>query len=527
MTSKIITSQVSSEKKLITKAAGIVGLWTSISRISGFIRDMIIAVFLGAGPGADAFFVAFRIPNLLRRLFAEGALSAAFVPTFIDTIHRNGREEGLRLARIAVTFASLVLILITFLGIFFTPQVVRITAPGFFDDHEKFNLTVSLTRIMFPYIFFISLVALISGVLNSFGRFAAPAAAPILLNISMIAGVLGLTRWLNWASYNSLAWAVTAAGIFQLCLQVPFLIAEGVRLKPDFHFKYPPLKTMGKLFVPAAIGGAVYQVNVLVGTILASMLPAGSVSWLYYADRLVQLPLGVFAIALGSAALPSMSRLASTGDYKGLGESVSFSLRLIAFFTIPASIALIILREPIVGVLFQHGRFVQRDTTETAYALLWYTAGLWSFSGLKVVTQAFFSLKDTKTPLWISLGAVIVNLGVGLILMGPMRHGGLAFATTIAAAFNFLSLFVILIRRIKWFEIGKFLTSILKISVASIVMGAFLIFIRTFGAWSHGLTGKNLLILSFSILAGMIIFAIFAHLFKCEQIKSIRSVLKI
>ena len=319
MTSKIITSQVSSEKKLITKAAGIVGLWTSISRISGFIRDMIIAVFLGAGPGADAFFVAFRIPNLLRRLFAEGALSAAFVPTFIDTIHRNGREEGLRLARIAVTFASLVLILITFLGIFFTPQVVRITAPGFFDDHEKFNLTVSLTRIMFPYIFFISLVALISGVLNSFGRFAAPAAAPILLNISMIAGVLGLTRWLNWASYNSLAWAVTAAGIFQLCLQVPFLIAEGVRLKPDFHFKYPPLKTMGKLFVPAAVGGAVYQVNVLVGTILASMLPAGSVSWLYYADRLVQLPLGVFAIALGSAALPSMSRLASTGDYKGLG----------------------------------------------------------------------------------------------------------------------------------------------------------------------------------------------------------------
>ena len=185
------------------------------------------------------------------------------------------------------------------------------------------------------------------------------------------------------------------------------------------------------------------------------------------------------------------------------------------------------MREPIVGVLFQHGRFVQRDTTETAYALLWYTAGLWSFSGLKVVTQAFFSLKDTKTPLWISLGAVIVNLGVGLILMGPMRHGGLAFATTIAAAFNFLSLFVILIRRIKWFEIGKFLTSILKISVASIVMGAFLIFIRTFGAWSHGLTGKNLLILSFSILAGMIIFAIFAHLFKCEQIKSIRSVLKI
>ncbi|MGC8659431.1 MAG: murein biosynthesis integral membrane protein MurJ, partial [Desulfomonilaceae bacterium] len=191
MTARILTSQVSSEKKLITRAAGIVGFWTSISRISGFVRDMIIAVFLGAGSGADAFFVAFRIPNLLRRLFAEGALSAAFVPTFIDTIHREGRDEGLRLGRIAVTFATLVLILITLLGIIFTPQVVRVTAPGFLEDPAKFGLTVSLTRIMFPYILFISLVALISGILNSFGRFAAPAAAPILLNLSMIAGVLG------------------------------------------------------------------------------------------------------------------------------------------------------------------------------------------------------------------------------------------------------------------------------------------------------------------------------------------------
>ena len=527
MEPKIGISQVSSEKKLITQAARIVGFWTSVSRIFGFVRDMITAVFLGAGPGADAFFVAFRIPNLLRRLVAEGALSAAFVPTFIDTIHKSGREEGARLARIAVTFSSLVLLLITLLGIVFTPQVVRITAPGFLDDHEKFNLTVSLTRIMFPYIFFISLVALFSGILNSLGRFAAPAAAPILLNLSMITGVLGFTRWFDWAPCNSLSWAVTAAGIFQLCLQVPFLITEGISLKPDFHFKYPPLKTMGRLFVPAAVGGAVYQINVLVGTILASMLPVGSVSWLYYADRLVELPLGVFAIALGSAALPSMSRLVSSGDLKGLGESVSFSLRLIAFFTIPASIALIVLREPIVGVLFQHGRFLQIDTTETAYALLWYTAGLWAFSGLKVVTQAFFSLKDTKTPLWVSLGAVIVNLGAGLMLMGPMRHGGLALATTIAATFNFLFLFVILVRRIKWFEVVKFMMSILKICAASTVMGVFLALVRTFGAWTHGLTGKNLFILGVSILFGVIIFGIFAYLFRCEQIRSIRALLKI
>lgn len=515
-----------SEKKRIAKAAGIVGFWTGVSRVSGFIRDMIIAIFLGAGVGSDAFFVAFRIPNLLRRLFAEGALSAAFVPTFIDTLQRRGKEEGVKLARIALTFACIFLFLVTLLGIVFTPQIVRVIAPGFFDDPEKFGLTTQLTRIMFPYIFFISIVALISGALNSLGRFAAPAAAPILLNISMIGGIVFLTKWLDWPAGYCLSWAVTFAGILQLLLQIPFLRAEGITLRPDFHFAYPPLKRMGRLFVPAAIGGAVYQVNVLVGTMLASLLPVGSVSWLYYADRLVEMPLGVFAIALGSAALPSMSRLASNGDYKGLGESVSFSLRLIAFFTIPASVGLILLREPIISVLFQHGRFTYSDTIATSYALLWYTAGLWAFSGLKVVTQAFFSLKDTKTPLWVSLGAVGINLGAGIILMHPMKHGGLALATTIAAAFNFLVLFIILIRRIRWFEMSKFLVSIAKITVASCVMGFCLILIRGLGLWSDGICVKNFVVLLGAILGGICVFGICAQMLKCEQIRSIKSVLR-
>lgn len=527
MKSNIAENPVASEKKLITRAAGIVGFWTSLSRISGFIRDMIIAIFLGAGIGADSFFVAFRIPNLLRRLFAEGALSAAFVPTFVDTLQRSGRAEGVKLARIAVTFSSLALCLITLLGIVFTPQIVRVIAPGFFDDPDKFALTIELTRIMFPYIFFISLVALVSGALNSLGRFAAPAAAPILLNLSMIGAVLILTRLADWTPSYSLAWAVTLAGVLQLLLQAPFLVKEGISLKPDFHFAYPPLKRMGKLFVPAAIGGAVYQINVLVGTMLASLLPVGSISWLYYADRLVEMPLGIFAIALGSAALPSMSRLAASGDYKGLGESVSFSLRLIAFFTIPSSVGLIVLREPIISVLFQRGLFTHLDTIQTAYALLWYTAGLWAFSGLKVVTQAFFSLKDTKTPLWISLGAVLVNLGLGLILMNPMKHGGLALATSIAAAFNFLVLFVILVKRIKWFEVSKFLISIAKITAASSIMGIFLVVVRDYGLWSHGLTAKNMLVLGACILLGAIIFWVCAYLFKCEQVRSLRSVLRL
>ncbi|MFH0958629.1 MAG: murein biosynthesis integral membrane protein MurJ [Pseudomonadota bacterium] len=516
---------VKSEKKLITKAAGVVGFWTSLSRISGFIRDLIIAICLGAGMGSDSFFVAFRIPNLLRRLFAEGALSAAFVPTFVETLEKDGRDEGVKLARIAVTFSAIFLCIITALGIIFTPQIVRVIAPGFLDDPEKFALTTQLTRIMFPYILFISLVALFSGILNSLGRFASPAAAPILLNICMIAGIVILAKWLDWPAGYSLSWAVAVAGILQLLLQVPFLMAEGIKIKPDFHFGYPPLRRMGKLFVPAAIGGAVYQVNVLVGTMLASLLPVGSVSWLYYADRLVEMPLGVFAIALGSAALPSMSRLASSGNYKGLGESVSFSLRLIAFFTIPASVGLIVLREPIISVLFQHGRFTYTDTVETSYALLWYTAGLWAFSGLKVVTQAFFSLKDTKTPLWVSLFAVAVNLGAGITLMYPMKHGGLALATTLAATFNFLILFVILIRRIKWFEIGGFLASIAKITSASFIMGVFLFFMRDFGVWTQGISSKNLVVLMACVLGGIFIYGTSAHFLKCEQMRSLKSVL--
>ena len=407
-----------SEQKAMARAAGVVGIWTTASRVLGFVRDMVIALFLGAGMGADAFFVAFRIPNLLRRLFAEGALSAAFIPTYVETLHKQGRPEAEKLARTSFTFASIILALVTLLGIVFSPQIVRVTAPGFFDEILKFNLTVELNRIMFPYIFFISLVALASGILNSMGHFAAPAAAPVLLNISMIVSVAALSKYFGVAPFYALAWGVVAAGILQLGLQLPFLWAQGIKLRPNFDFRQPALKRVGALFIPAALGGAVYQINVVIGTILASMLPTGSVSWLYYADRLVELPLGVFAVALGTAVLPSMSRQATNGDMGGLTRSVSFSLRIIAFFTIPASVALIALNEPIVAVLFQRGEFTYLDTQQTAYALICYTVGLWAFSGLKVVTQAFFSLKDTKTPLWVSIIAVIAELGVRIDVDG-------------------------------------------------------------------------------------------------------------
>jgi len=527
MPSQLFSSQPGkgtvSEKRAITRAAGVVGFWTTASRVLGFVRDMVTALFMGAGPGADAFFVAFRIPNLLRRLFAEGALSAAFVPTFVDTLQREGTSQAARVARAAFTFASIVLALVTVLGIIFSPWIVRLIAPGFCHEPDKFGLTVELTRIMFPYIFFISLVALASGVLNALGHFSAPAAAPIILNLSMIFSVAGTCVLLKVEPYYALAWGVVAAGILQLVLQIPFMSRVGVRLRPDFDFRNPALRKIGVLFVPAAFGGAVYQINVMIGTILASLLPSGGVSWLYYADRLVELPLGVFAIALGTAVLPSMSRQAGNGDMAALTHSVSFSLRLTAFFTIPASVALIVLREPIIAVLFQRGKFTALDTVETGHALLWYTVGLWAFSGLKVVTQAFFSLKDTKTPVWVSIGAVAVNLVAGLLLMGPMAQGGLALATSLAAAFNVAVLFAILIRRLGRFPSADFALSIGKVTVASCLMGLGLVYGRGLGYWAHGLNSQNFVVLAGCIFGGLAVFGAAAYALRCREMMSLLS----
>ncbi|MBI5252771.1 MAG: murein biosynthesis integral membrane protein MurJ [Desulfomonile tiedjei] len=513
------SKETMSEQKATTRAAGVVGMWTALSRVLGFVRDMVTAFFLGAGPGAEAFFIAFRIPNLLRRLFAEGALSAAFVPTYVDTLHHEGGAGAERLARIVFTFAAIVLALVTFIGIILSPWIVNVTAPGFVEDASKFELTVKLTRIMFPYIFFISLVALASGVLNSMGHFSAPAAAPVLLNITMIAGVVIFTTFFGAEPYYALSWGVVIAGVFQLMLQVPFMIRAGVKLRPDFSFRHPLLRKIGVLFVPAALSGAVYQINVLIGSMLASMIPGG-VSWLWYADRVVELPLGVFAIALGTASLPSMSRQASNGDLSGLTHSVAFGLRLIAFFIIPASVALVVLDEPIISILFQRGAFSYADSVQTAYALRWYTIGLWAFSGLKVVTQAFFSLKDTRTPLWVSVGAVAVNLVAGLLLMRSMSQGGLALATSLAAAFNLLVLFAILLKRLGTFPSAHFAGSIGRVCAASTVMGIALAYGRTFGQWPQGLNKLNGLVLAACIFGGLAIFALSALLLRCPEISS-------
>jgi len=464
------SGQQPSENVRVTAAAGVVGSATLLSRISGFIRDVVVAWFFGAGMGADAFFVAFRIPNLLRRLFAEGSLSISFIPVFTDYLIHSGKEEAFALARSSVRMLSVLLMVITALGILFSPQIIRAVAHGFVSDPQKFDLTVLLTRMTFPYIFFICHVALSMGILNALGHFAAPALSTIFLNLSMIAAVFLISPYLTQPAVG-LAIGVLVGGTLQMGLQLPFLAQEGVYVWQKASWYHPGLKKIGRLMLPTVLGAAVYQINILVGTLLASLLPAGSVSYLYYADRLVEFPLGIFAIAAGTAVLPSLSRQASSGDVEGLKNTFSFAMRWVFFITVPSMVGLIVLREPMVTLLFRRGAFDVNASLMTASALLYYSVGLWAFSGVRVVVSTFYALQDTRTPVKVGVISVFANIILGILLMGPLSHGGLALSTSLASMVNLILLCWILLKRLKNFKWESLLISMGKTTLASVVMG--------------------------------------------------------
>jgi putative peptidoglycan lipid II flippase len=494
------------ENSRVARAAGVVGAATMLSRVFGFIRDMVVAGFFGAGMATDAFFVAFRIPNLLRRLLGEGSLTVSFVPVFTDYLKKKSQKDAYELANVAFTALSSILVIVTLAGILFSPFIVTAMAPGFVKSPVKYDLAVFLNRLMFPYIFFISLVALCMGILNSLRHFAAPALSPVVLNIAMILATLTLKGLFN-EPIIALAIGVLIGGVLQLAMQWPFLIRMGVRLKPDFRFNHPGLRQVGKLMIPTFIGSAVYQINIFIGTILASLLPGGSVSFLYYADRLVELPLGVFAIAVGTASLPSFSEQVSTGDFENLKKTVSFSLRLILFITVPATVALIALRVPIISVLFQRGAFDSQSTLLTAQALLCYAVGLWAFSTIRVIDSAFFSIQDRKSPLKAAFISLFVNVVCSVILMFPLKHGGLALATSIASAVNVIILAVILKKKIGIFLDGEFYHSLFRTVFASLMMWGTLILIGFLMPWENAASFHvRISFLSVSIILGMAVF---------------------
>ncbi|MBT5677515.1 MAG: murein biosynthesis integral membrane protein MurJ [Rhodospirillaceae bacterium] len=412
-----------------------VGGYTLGSRLLGFIRDILIAATLGAGPVSDAFFVAFKLPNFLRRLFAEGAFNAAFVPLFSGELEQNGRASAKAFAEEVLAVLLCVLLLMVVVAQIVMPWLMYALAPGFAEDPEKFDLTVQLTRITFPYILFISLVSLLGGVLNSLYRFAAAAATPIILNLTLIGALLGLSE-VTETPGHALAIGVSAAGVLQFAWLIVALRRAGIALRLPRPRLTPRVKHMLILIAPAALGAGVAQVNLVVDVIIASLLPEGAVSFLYYADRINQLPLGVIGVAVGTALLPLLSRQLRAAQDEAAGQAQNRAIEGALLLTLPAAAALMIIAEPVISVLFERGAFSAVATAASADALIAYAAGLPSFVMIKVLVPGYFARQDTKTPVRIAIVCLTVNIAFNLILMGPLGHVGIALATTLSGWLN-------------------------------------------------------------------------------------------
>ena len=424
-----------------------VGGWTMASRLLGFARDMLIAARLGAGPVADAFFVALKLPNLFRRLFGEGAFNAAFVPAFAGTFALDGPAKARALANSMAGLMSLWLSGLVLLGIVFMPQLLFVLAPGFVGEETRFPLAVELTRITFPYLLFICLAALVSGVLNGMDRFGAAAATPVLFNLMTMAALLGLTPFVATPGH-ALAWGVMASGIAQLALLLLAARAAGLPINPLTRPRMTP-EVVGVLrrMVPGLVGAGVTQLNLAIDIVIASLLPAGAVSFLYYADRVAQLPLGVIGAAVGTALLPLLSRQLRTGKALQAHRSQNRALELSIAFALPAAFAMAVTASAIIGTLFERGAFDQAAAAATSAALVAYALGLPAFVLVKALTPGFFARGDTATPVKVGVAVVVLNLALNLALTPFLAHVGIALATTLAAWINVAVLGWLLMRR--------------------------------------------------------------------------------
>ncbi|MFT5114288.1 MAG: putative peptidoglycan lipid II flippase [Parasphingorhabdus sp.] len=465
----------------LLKSTSVVGSMTLISRITGLVRDMAFAQFLGAGVMADAFFVAFRIPNFLRRIFGEGAFSVAFVPVFTELRINGSAQDCHRFLDLMSGRLGVILLVISALGMWFAPEVVWLLANGFTDHPAKFAATVEALRIMFPYLFFISLVAMSAGILNTCGKFAAPAVTPVLLNICLIAAVIWIVPIMDNAA-AALGVGVALAGLSQLLFQLPFLKQERLLPKPAIGLREPKTseahQAAGKVFnlmLPAIFGSSVVQINILINTLLASFLVTGSVSWLYYSDRLMEFPLGVFGIALATAVLPGLSRSHSAGDSVGFNQTLNVAIRWVWVISLPAAAALIILAVPLLATMFNYREFSDHDVLMSADALVAYAFGLIGYMFIKVLATGFFSRQNTKTPVKVGVIAMVLNVVLCLLLFKPMAHVGLALASSLSALANAVVLAVLLRKDgILTIEPGS-RTFLLRCVLAMLIMSAFLL----------------------------------------------------
>ncbi len=463
-------SEPAGSHERIVRSAGAVSLLTLVSRITGYLRDLLLARMLGAADSSDAFIVAFRIPNLFRRLVGEGALTAAFIPTLSDYSHRESRREMWEFASLAFTALAVVVGVIVAAGVLFSPALVRALAWGFSGIEDKWDLTVALNRLMFPYLLFISLAALAMATLNTLGSFALPASSPIFLNLAILAVAWAAGRKAEEPAW-AFAWGVLLGGALQLAIQLPSLWKRGWRPTRRLRFGHPGVLQVGRLMLPGILGLGVTQITLIVSSQFASFLGGGAVSALYYAGRVNELALGVFAISISTAILPTLSRQAAGGLHDEMRETLLFGLRMTAFITLPAAAGLMALRTETIALLFQRGAFDAEAVRSTSEALLYYAVGLFSFGGVRVLAPAFYARKDTRTPVVIAAVTLAAHVTMCTLLWRTMGLGGIALADSLAATINMTLLLVVFRARFGLGLLRPFLIPTALFAFASAVMG--------------------------------------------------------
>lgn len=477
---------MTSEKGL-AKSTAIISSGIMTSRILGFIRDVLIANFFGTGLAAQAFVMAFTVPNVLRQLVAEGTVNSVLVPVLTEYRAKKEKREFFRFANILLNQFLVILLLITVIGIFITPFLMRIIAPGFVIDPAKFSLTVDLTRILFPYILFVGLSAYCMGVLNTFNHFAAPAYASTVWNATVIIAML---IFFHSFEITHLVLAVLAGGVLQFLFQLLPLLKRGPFFNVRAGFFHKGAGGVGRLLLPRIVGAGIYEINIIVDRMLASLqliVGRGAVAALYYGNRLFQLPLALFGIAIATAALPMMSLLAVEKNVGRFKQALSISIRNMIFLSLPASVGLMVMAKPIIKVIFERGEFTSYATDITSSVLFFYAMGIAAYGGVRILVSAFHAMQDTLTPVKIACVALLLNIVLNVILMVPLKAGGLALATSIAGFVNFAFLFVILKNRIGLFEGKDIALFLLKVSAASIFMGLIAYMIRRNVGWDGGI----------------------------------------
>lgn len=512
------------DKKHILKSASIISLVTVVSRVLGYLRDQRITLLLGTTLSADAYVLAYRIPNLFRRLVAEGSMTASFIPVFSGYMQEKSKEEVWDFANKLFWTLALVAAVISVLGMVFSPAVVSF----FSGANVARDMAVDLNRILFPYLFFIALAALAMGILNCFHIFGLPAATPVVMNIATILFSIGIV-WHHFKdAATSLAVGVLVGGVLQFLIQVPALIQKGMKFSFGISFKHPAIQEVGRLMLPRLFGIGIGQINLLIDTkfATAAKMPAGSLAALYVADRVMELVLGGYAIAVATAILPMMSHQAAVKDYESLKKTLSFSIRLVAFITIPAALGLMVLREPIIRVLFQHGQFIASSTRLTARALLYYAIGLPALATVKLVVPAFYSAKDTKTPVIVASISLVINVVLNILFLqvffNRVQNGGPALATALATFFDFFALLIIF--RLRYGSMGmmEVARSFSKISLCAGIMAV------ACGIGNHytAFTIHSRFLIQLLVFAGLIggatvLFLALAWVFRCHEIQEV------